>query len=372
MIRLLAALLSLLLVIEPASAAVVQITVKDAAGTTRNMNVTTNSDITGNLDFNQVICDQAAGTTCASVGTAGSPSTNALTVQAVTLGHGTAANAMRVELPTDGTGVVGLAAGTQVIGHVIVDSGTVTTVSTVTNLAQMNGAALLMGNGVTGTGSQRVTIASDNTAFTVNAAQSGTWTVQPGNTPNSTPWLMSPSTGGNTAAVKAASTAPVATDPALVVSISPNSVNANGQATMANSAPVAIASNQSTVPVGLQAIATGGWTPKWVLAANSDNATSLKGSAGTVHAVQVFGIGAAPAYLKFYNKATSPTCGSDTIVKQIMIPAASTAANGAGAVAIVLDTAFSTGIAYCVVTGITAADDTSVAASTFVINIDWL
>lgn len=44
------------------------------------------------------------------------------------------------------------------------------------NESQINGVTPLMGNGVTGTGSQRVTIASDNTAFTVNAAQSGTWT----------------------------------------------------------------------------------------------------------------------------------------------------------------------------------------------------
>lgn len=36
------------------------------------------------------------------------------------------------------------------------------------NIAQINGVTPLMGNGVTGTGSQRVTIASDNTAFTVN------------------------------------------------------------------------------------------------------------------------------------------------------------------------------------------------------------
>ncbi len=57
------------------------------------------------------------------------------------------------------------------------------------------------------------------------------------------------SDGTNAVAVKAASTAPAATDPALVVSISPNSVNANGQATMANSAPVAIASNQTAVPI---------------------------------------------------------------------------------------------------------------------------
>ena len=52
-----------------------------------------------------------------------------------------------------------------------------------------------------------------------------------------------PTSNTGVAAVKDASTAPVATDPALVVSISPNSVNANGQATMANSAPVVPASN---------------------------------------------------------------------------------------------------------------------------------
>src|ERR1700704_2854535 len=49
--------------------------------------------------------------------------------------------------------------------------------------------------------------------------------------------------------ILAASTAPLATDPALVVAISPNSVNANGQATMANSAPVVLASNQAAIPI---------------------------------------------------------------------------------------------------------------------------
>lgn len=60
----------------------------------------------------------------------------------------------------------------------------------VNNTSQINGVTPLMGNGVTGTGSQRVTIASDNTAFSTNAIQSGTWTVQPGNTANTTPWLI--------------------------------------------------------------------------------------------------------------------------------------------------------------------------------------
>lgn len=40
------------------------------------------------------------------------------------------------------------------------------------NVAQINGVTPLMGNGGTGTGSQRVTIASDNTAFSVNATLS--------------------------------------------------------------------------------------------------------------------------------------------------------------------------------------------------------
>jgi hypothetical protein len=42
----------------------------------------------------------------------------------VPAGHGVAATAMRVELPTDGTGVVGLNAGTNTIGNVVSVSGT--------------------------------------------------------------------------------------------------------------------------------------------------------------------------------------------------------------------------------------------------------
>lgn len=45
---------------------------------------------------------------------------------ALQLGAGVAAGSLRVELPTDGTGKVGLNAGSAVIGHVIVDSGAIT------------------------------------------------------------------------------------------------------------------------------------------------------------------------------------------------------------------------------------------------------
>lgn len=58
-----------------------------------------------------------------------------------------------------------------------------------------------------------------------------------------------PSTNAGVATVTDA--APSATDYALVVGIHPDSVNANGQGTMATSAPVVIASDQSTLTTQL-------------------------------------------------------------------------------------------------------------------------
>jgi hypothetical protein len=44
---------------------------------------------------------------------------------------------------------------------------------------------------------------SGGASTSVSAVQSGTWTIQPGNTANTTPWLASLSQGGNTATVTA-------------------------------------------------------------------------------------------------------------------------------------------------------------------------
>lgn len=71
-----------------------------------------------------------------------------------------------------------------------------------------------------------------NSTDSVNAVQSGTWTVQQGSTPTAVgnAWPVKLTDGTNTTAVKAASTAPVAADPAAVVVVSPN----GNQATAAN------------------------------------------------------------------------------------------------------------------------------------------
>lgn len=76
---------------------------------------------------------------------------------AVDVGHGTAAGAQRVELPTDGTGVVGLNAGSNIIGKVGIDQTTPGTTNLVAlaanqsvNLAQVGGTNTVTG-GVAGT-----------------------------------------------------------------------------------------------------------------------------------------------------------------------------------------------------------------------------
>lgn len=77
--------------------------------------------------------------------------------------------------------------------------------------------------------------------------------------------------------ILAASTAPAAADPAVVVAISPNSVNANGQATMANSAPVVPASNW----VGSTAFANwGAGEYETVAASQTDQIMGATGGAG--------------------------------------------------------------------------------------------
>ena len=145
---------------------------------------------------------------------------------------------------------------------------------------------------------------------------------------------------------------------ALGVNAFVTNANANGAATAANSAPTVQAIDQVNSTTGN-------------IAANNTTSVVVNAAATTLYGIQVFGIGSAPAYLKLYN-ATSATCGSGTPVKRIMIPAAATAANGTGAVIpFSLGLRFSTGLTYCVTTGITDADTTAPAANTYLVNLDW-
>lgn len=78
-----------------------------------------------------------------------------------------------------------------------------TTQPTVTTGQTVDAQATARGALIVATGVDNLTVQQGGAPWSVS--QSGTWTVQPGNTANTTPWLFSISQGGNTAAVNASS-----------------------------------------------------------------------------------------------------------------------------------------------------------------------
>jgi hypothetical protein len=138
--------------------------------------------------------------------------------------------------------------------------------------------------------------------------------------------------GTNNAAVKAASTAPVAADPALVVAWSPNM------------AP----SNNSLLPS----------------AAATINATVVKASAGRLFKVKGYNAKAAVVYLKFWNKTTTPAPASDTALIVFSFPLKASEQFDIDLTP--LGFAFSTGIGYTLSTGSANADVTALVAADIV------
>ena len=115
------------------------------------------------------------------------------------------------------------------------------------------------------------------------------------------------------------------------------------------------------VSVGSDGIAADCWTSARLISAASTNATSLKASAGVLGFIYAVNLNAAVRYLKLYNKASSPTVGTDTPVATLPIPASTTGAGfmlpmGPGI-------AFATGIAYALTTGAADSDTGAVAAN---------
>lgn len=209
---------------------------------------------------------------------------------AVPIGGGVEATAVRVTIASNSTGVLSVddnggsltvdgtvaISGTVTVGsHAVTNAGTfavqaaqsgtwnvgtvttVTTVSTVTNLSQLGGVAIAMNTGTRSSGTQRVTIATDDI---VPASQSGTWTVQPGNTANTTAWL-----------------------------VNDNPVTSGG---------LSVSSFLSTAAV---------------------QSTSVKGSAGQVYSLEFFNVSATPVYVRLYNKATADD-GSGTPIWRGVVP----------------------------------------------------
>ena len=108
------------------------------------------------------------------VSLAGNQATNLTQVAGVAIaqGHGVAATAIRVELPTDGTGVVGLNTGANIVGKVGIDQTTQGTTNFVTeNLTQVGGTAIIVTGKVGSLPTQGAEVSG--VAATANPVQTG-------------------------------------------------------------------------------------------------------------------------------------------------------------------------------------------------------
>lgn len=168
------------------------------------------------------------------------------------------------------------------------------------NVDQLNGTAPDTNSGVKSAGTLRVVIATDQPVLTnaLAVSQNGTWTVQPGNTANTTPWLVT-----------------------NVPGTSPGSTRSRVKA-----------------------------------AATSTNSTNLKGSAGVVLGYSLYNNTASAKFFKFYDKATAPTVGTDTPAFTVIIPA-----SGGANVEFSTGVPFSTGIGYGITGAVADTDTTNTA-----------
>jgi hypothetical protein len=265
-----------------------------------------------------------------------------------------------------------------------IPAGTDTTMIGGTNTKEINGVAPLMGNGVTGTGSQRVTIASDNTAFSVNGTlQTQTDTTMVGGTNTKeingvAPLMGNGVTGTGSQRVTIASdntafsvngTLQTQTDTVMVGGTNTKEINGvaplmgNG-VTGTGSQRVTVASDNTPFAVKIDQTTNGATNAVVAVPATSGGLSTCrvvtgttgfcKASAGQFFTIVWQNTNAAVRYLQIYNKASAPTLGTDTPI--MTIPLALTSVGNYGATD--LGIAASAGIAWAVTT-----DDIAIPAT---------
>lgn len=151
---------------------------------------------------------------------------------------------------------------------------------------------------------------------------------------------------------------------------------ADGAATdVSAAAPLPVTADiNAALPAGTNAVGnvgvigrtSGGLSTSTGASAASNNATSVKASAGQVFGWAVYNNTSSNKFFKLYNKASSPSPGTDNalLLTRVMVPANS-GSNFHSDIGI----AFGTGIAFAIVTGASDTDNTSVAANDVLWNL---
>lgn len=263
----------------------------------------------------------------------------------VAAGGGVEANALRVTVASDSTGVLSvddnggsltvdvgtaLPAGTNAIGKLAANSGV--------DIGDVDVTSVVPGTGATSLGkAEDAAHTSGDTGVMALAVRKDTATALAG-------------TDGDYSALE---------------------TDASGRLWVAVGATPASDVTTDSVSVALGAVTTPGadataLSAIKVISAASTNATSVKASAGQLYWLHVTNLNAAVRYLKLYNKASAPTVGTDTPVYTFPIPASTT---GAGFVlCLPVPITFTTGIALALTTGSANSDTGAVAASELFVN----
>lgn len=139
--------------------------------------------------------------------------------------------------------------------------------------------------------------------------------------------------------------------------------------------PAPVVGLATALPVGTNTIgnagnvgvATNGATQTAINSAASTNAANTKSTAGTLYEVTIHNTTAAAKYIRFYNKATAPTVGTDTPVFVINVPANSSKEIAFGAVG----KRFATGIGHAITNAAGVLDATAVAAGDVQLAYNW-
>lgn len=250
------------------------------------------------------------------LGTAGAPASDVLSVQGIASMTAFKVDGSAVTQPVSGT--VTANAGTNLNTSTLALEAGGNLASANTHLANIDADSASIATN-TGTlagaisgGKMQAAVASalpagSNTIGNVEAIQSGTWTVQPGNTPNTSAWLVQDVAG-----------------------------------------------------------ATGGATTYHLVSASGTNATNVKSSAGLLYGFSVSNTNAAARYLHLYNVSGAPTVGTTVPTSTIQIPGNATVIR-----AYPVGATYGTGIAFGASTGAGDTDSGSIGAGDLVIDLEY-
>lgn len=290
-------------------------------------------------------------------------------------------------VPSSGTGTVGTINYLTAVGAPISNGSTTTpvTVAITGNASAVTSSMNALVVSLSPNSSVRTTTLSSNPTVIPSSVYTVTLSSNPTVIASSDMAITSLSSGvvalangANVAAVKAGNTLASSADPALVVQISPLSVNPNGQQPSSNSSPVVISSNQSpfaiyvtsgtvtlssnptVIPSSVMSVApstTVGLTISSFILSTTTNATLVSSAARQLCKVEGFSISTTPVYVKMYNLSSVPTAGSSLVVNRYILQAPGFITTSE------LGDSYVTGLSYTVTSALADSDTTAVATS---------